>query len=182
MNAAKCILTKPITLVSGRGGTGKTEVVSTVLKAVEESLKERENMKSKDKDDLSKTEAEEKKGKDKSENMNGPILYCAPTGKAASVIKKRVGSKAFTIHQVISSYKMYKRTDMSTPWKFSAVKIVAVDECSMVAIETIQWLLKFLLQGSELCKAGVNILLYGFKLKIQNFEMLSYFIDNFIQQ
>ena len=182
MNAAKCILTKPITLVSGRGGTGKTEVVSTVLKAVEESLKERENMKSKDKDDLSKTEAEEKKGKDKSENMNGPILYCAPTGKAASVIKKRVGSKAFTIHQVISSYKMYKRTDMSTPWKFSAVKIVAVDECSMVAIETIQWLLKFLLQGSELCKAGVNILLHGFKLKIQNFEMLSYFIDNFIQQ
>ena len=33
-------------------------------------------------------------------STNGPILYCAPTGKAANVIKKRVGKKAFTIHQV----------------------------------------------------------------------------------
>ncbi len=35
---------------------------------------------------------------------NGPILYCAPTGKAASVIKKRVGKKAFTIHQVLNIF------------------------------------------------------------------------------
>jgi hypothetical protein len=41
--------------------------------------------------------ARKKEGESKS---NGRILYCAPTGKAASVIKKRVGKKAFTIHQV----------------------------------------------------------------------------------
>jgi ATP-dependent exoDNAse (exonuclease V) alpha subunit len=38
----------------------------------------------------------------KKKSSNGPILYCAPTGKAASVIKKRVGKKAYTIHQEYS--------------------------------------------------------------------------------
>ena len=127
MLAAKSICNNKVTLVSGRGGTGKTEVVSAVLKAVEEDLGEAEkrsrdeeskgasmmsedgvnsddSFMSKDKDDP----PPEAENTGKNDNMNGPILYCAPTGKAASVIKKRVGSKAYTIHQVISSYKMYK--------------------------------------------------------------------------
>jgi len=29
------------------------------------------------------------------------VLYVAPTGKAASVIRKRIKKKAYTIHQVI---------------------------------------------------------------------------------
>jgi MoxR-like ATPase len=33
--AAKKILSNPITLISGRGGTGKTEVVTAVLEAIE---------------------------------------------------------------------------------------------------------------------------------------------------
>ena len=175
MTAARCILEKPVTLVSGRGGTGKTEVVSAVLKALEEYLKtmeafnddmeEEEHKKvdsmmsedgvnsddshmSKDIDPLPVKPAK----KASNDNMNGPILYCAPTGKAASVIKKRVGSKAFTIHQVISSYKLWKSSDQQSPWKFSAVRIVAVDECSMVSIEVIQWLLRYMLEGSKLTK------------------------------
>ena len=67
--------------------------------------------------------------KTKDDSLSGPILYCAPTGKAASVIKKRVGSKAFTIHQIISSYKIWRQGEMMNPWKFSPVQIVAVDEC-----------------------------------------------------
>ena len=67
--------------------------------------------------------------KTKDDSTSGPILYCAPTGKAASVIKKRVGSKAFTIHQIISSYKIWRQGEMLNPWKFSPVQIVAVDEC-----------------------------------------------------
>ena len=174
-------MNKPITLVSGRGGTGKTEVVSAVLKAVEEELKHSDFEKmencnitedgvnsdasfmSKDRDDFpdsdeallgmaKEAESNDDKSKPKSDTMNGPILYCAPTGKAASVIKKRVGSKAYTIHQVISSYKMWKQSEQISPWKFSAVRIVAVDECSMVSIEVIQWLLKYLIEGSKLCK------------------------------
>ena len=71
---------------------------------------------------------------DKDDKMVGPILYCAPTGKAASVIKKRVGSKAFTIHQIISSYKMWKMNGQEGPWKFECVRVCAMDECSMVSI------------------------------------------------
>lgn len=194
MLAAKSICKNKVTLVSGRGGTGKTEVVSAVLKAVEEDLKEAEkrsrdeefkgdsmmsedgvnsddSFMSKDKDDEGDAEK-----KSKNDNMNGPILYCAPTGKAASVIKKRVGSKAYTIHQVISSYKMYKRTEMITPWKFSAVKVVAVDECSMVAIETIQWLLKYLLEGSELSK----VVLLGDHQQLPSVEPGNFMEDLFI--
>ena len=38
MAAARSIMSKAITMVSGRGGTGKTEVVSAVLKAAEAEL------------------------------------------------------------------------------------------------------------------------------------------------
>ena len=34
------------------------------------------------------------------QESNGFILYTAPTGKAASVMRKRAGRKAFTMHQV----------------------------------------------------------------------------------
>ena len=39
MAAARSIVRKAITMVSGRGGTGKTEVVSAVLKAAEAEIK-----------------------------------------------------------------------------------------------------------------------------------------------
>jgi Cdc6-like AAA superfamily ATPase len=40
MKAAKCIINNCLTVISGRGGTGKTEVVSAVLSAAEEAMKE----------------------------------------------------------------------------------------------------------------------------------------------
>ena len=137
MAAARSILTKPIVIISGRGGTGKTEVVCAVLKAAEE-VRSPSNI-----DPVSKASVEDKPaGKnEKEDSMNGPILYCAPTGKAASVISKRVGSKAFTIHQIICSYKVWRQGEMKSPWKFSQVQIIAVDECSMVATEIFHWLL-----------------------------------------
>ena len=81
---AKSIISQPITMVSGRGGTGKTEVVSKVLAAAKNMI------------DVS----DEKNSDDGLENEHfvGTILYTAPTGKAASVIKKRVRASAFTIH------------------------------------------------------------------------------------
>ena len=38
MEAAQCMLTKPLTVVSGRAGTGKTEVAVTVWKQVHERM------------------------------------------------------------------------------------------------------------------------------------------------
>ena len=63
---------------------------------------------------------------------NGPVLYTAPTGKAASVIRKRIKRNAFTIHQILASFKMRKGDD---EWKFGQTQILAVDECSMVSLE-----------------------------------------------
>ena len=47
---------------------------------------------------LSKTDAGGDEGP--VQESNGFILYTAPTGKAASVMRKRAGRKAFTMHQV----------------------------------------------------------------------------------
>ena len=194
MAAARSILSKPIVIISGRGGTGKTEVVSAVLSAVEDILSSSDlgdhdmtedgvnsddSFMSKDLDLGSKATAEGKPGEDKKkekeDNMSGPILYCAPTGKAASVIKKRVGSKAFTIHQIISSYKLWKQGEMLNPWKFSPVQIVAVDECSMVSTEVFQWLLKHLIDGARLRK----IVLLGDHLQLPSVDPGNFMEDLF---
>ena len=177
MAAAKSIISQPVTLISGRGGTGKTEVVSAVLKASEEgmrrsvdtSLISEDGVDSSDSfmtTDLGGEKEDPAKEKEKESSDNGPILYCAPTGKAASVIKKRVGAKAFTIHQVrtetknsdlfapqvLASYKLWRAGAQEQPWKFGVTRVVAVDECSMVSIEIFHWLLKYLLEGAGLQK------------------------------
>ena len=62
----------------------------------------------------------------------------APTGKAAAVMRKRSKKvNAYTIHQVIFSFRNWNRKDSEVrgPWKFSDTRIVAVDEASMVSLE-----------------------------------------------
>ena len=67
---------------------------------------------------------------------NGNILYVAPTGKAAAVMRKRSKQNAYTIHQVIFSFRNWTKKDSDKgPWKFSDTQIVAVDEVSMVSLE-----------------------------------------------
>ena len=190
MGAAKCIVNNAVTIISGRGGTGKTEVVSSVLKAVEDGIR------NEDKVDIEEDSLITEDGvnsedsfmtKDKDENdplqnseevkssSNGPILYCAPTGKAASVIKKRVGSKAFTIHQILSSYKLWRSGQQMSPWKFAETRIVAVDECSMVSIEIFQFLLKYLIEGSNLTK----VVLLGDHLQLPSVDPGNFMEDLF---
>ena len=146
MKAAKCILNNAVTVISGRGGTGKTEVVSAVLNAVEEVIK------SESKNDLKSSEDGLSTQEDETIKDNGPILYCAPTGKAASVIKKRVGSNAYTICQILSSYNQWRLGSNFKPWKFRNTRVLALDECSMVSLMDIHLLLKCLLEGSKMKK------------------------------
>ncbi len=142
MKAAKSILENHITIVSGRGGTGKTQVVSDVLGAIQDTF---EGASSKHNSDDEAGDVEDVKEEEIRE-----IVYCAPTGKAANVISRRVGSKAYTIHQIIRSYEISEKKD--TQFKFSPVRILAVDECSMVSPELFQWLLNCLLKSSKLEK------------------------------
>ncbi len=79
------------------------------------------------------------------------VLYVAPTGKAASVMRKRTNKKAYTIHQILASYKAYRNNPNNEHgWKFSAVEILAVDESSMVSVELFAHLVKNLLEESKL--------------------------------
>ena len=154
LSAARKIADNPITLISGRGGTGKTEVVTSVLNAAEEQITRRRADETIDEDpvhidgahtndnsrsgDVSVTRSrrETSPREEKPRVMsNGPILYTAPTGKAAGVIRKRIKRRAFTIHQIIASYKMHKGDE----WKFGATQILAVDESSMVSLEVRSW-------------------------------------------
>jgi len=193
MTAAKCIINQPVTLISGRGGTGKTEVVSAVLKAAEEGIKREGAADIEDdslisEDGVNSEDSYMTRDRDlsndggggneepPSDSSNGPILYCAPTGKAASVIKKRVGSKAFTIHQILSSYKLWRTGEQMNPWKFGATRVVAVDECSMVSIEIFQFLLKYLIEGSRLSK----IVLLGDHLQLPSVDPGNFMEDLFI--
>merc|ERR1719233_811257 len=186
MTAARSIINNAVTIISGRGGTGKTEVVSAVLKAAEEGIKREGAAEIKDvsmisEDGVNSEDSFMTKDKDDSNegdgksSSNGPILYCAPTGKAASVIKKRVGSKAFTIHQILSSFKLWRSGEQMNPWKFGETRVVAVDECSMVSIEIFQFLLKYLIEGSSLEK----IVLLGDHLQLPSVDPGNFMEDLF---
>ncbi|QQP52392.1 Helicase (DNA) B, partial [Caligus rogercresseyi] len=69
------------------------------------------------------------------------VLYCCSHGKAASVIRTRIQCKAYTIHQIISSHKKFL-TEPSNTWKYACVKVLVVDECSMVGI-TVRYVMSF---------------------------------------
>ena len=200
MAAAKSIVSKPVVMISGRGGTGKTEVVSAVLKAAEAEIKRgscgsRRLSSGWDPDDSLVSEdgvdsndscmttdggpivqGPKVSVSEKDSSSNGPILYCAPTGKAASVIKKRVGSKAFTIHQVLASYKLWRVGTQEQPWKFASTRVVAVDECSMVSIEIFHLLLKYLLEGAHLSK----IVLLGDHLQLPSVDPGNFMEDLYL--
>ncbi|XP_040577863.1 DNA helicase B isoform X2 [Lepeophtheirus salmonis] len=119
--ATKMIAHNPITVISGRGGTGKTEIVTTVLSSLNEIAQTDEDESKSDDDEIDQTS----------------VLYVAPTGKAASVIRHRIKSKAYTIHQIIASHKKFLENRMkaeSGPWKYATIKVIVVDECSMVGM------------------------------------------------
>jgi hypothetical protein len=80
------------------------------------------------------------------------VLCVAPTGKAASVMRKRTGKKAFTIHQILASYKMNQKIGSDIPWKYSYIQVIAVDECSMVSVELFHMFLKYMFQEAKLIK------------------------------
>lgn len=137
--ASEMILRNPITVMSGRGGTGKTEVVTTVLNCLEEAVKKEqavERVKHEENDllfsdDSADSDIFEKSnlGDEVREKNTFDILYTAPTGKAASVIGRRAKKKAFTIHQIWAAHKMDNFS------KFEKTRVLVVDETSMVSLE-----------------------------------------------
>ena len=99
-------------------------------------------------------------GKAKNDEPAPDILMTAPTGKAANLLGKRTGVKAYTMHQVIYSYfgwkKMLKQLEMEnkpkTEWQFSDVEVWVVDECSLVSVRPFSTLLGMLQDNAQLQK------------------------------
>ena len=189
--AAEKISKNDVVIISGRGATGKTEVVTTVLSHIENLL---ENKYSEDeendmfKDSCSDTvhgkassevDLDGNASKDESNKKsqsNGRILYVAPTGKAASVMRKRAKKAAYTMHQVLFSYRRWllqKSGDSKLEggttvgeWKFAQTRICAVDECSMVSVVLFSSLIECLQKASCLTK----IVLLGDVLQLPSID------------
>uniref|UniRef100_A0A803KB44 Helicase (DNA) B n=1 Tax=Xenopus tropicalis TaxID=8364 RepID=A0A803KB44_XENTR len=155
LNAVSMICSNPITVISGKGGCGKTTVVSLVFKHMikKENMEIEEACKALEGD----LDASEEWNRDQmacKEECIEPvhILLTAPTGKAASLLKKKTGLPAATLHQVTCSYSAWRKQNSDKPWKFSKVKALVVDEGSLVSVNIFSTALKFLCNNSDLAK------------------------------
>ncbi|XP_073476208.1 DNA helicase B [Aquarana catesbeiana] len=162
--AARMILANPVTVISGKGGCGKTTVVSRVFKAVMQE----------EKDEVEKACKALEDDMDASEewafNATTPscnhcdlnrVLLTAPTGKAASLLRKKTELPAATLHQITCSYSAWKKQqrkkeesgeEHKSPWKFCKVEVLVVDEGSLVSIRIFSAVLKLLCTHARLEK------------------------------
>lgn len=116
VKAAEMMCANPVTVISGKGGCGKTTVVSLIFQAAVKSLhrEEEEEVQRACKDfenDLSALEdwdtftqnpsqPREQSAQDSGSKKPLEVLLTAPTGRAASLLQKRTGFEAYTLHQV----------------------------------------------------------------------------------
>ena len=151
LQAARMILRNRFTVISGSAGTGKTMLVVEVCEAIADfvfaryvlaDLCDREaEIIDLDVNDFARSFAADEIRRERKvwEFVNGPIiLYAAPTGKAAGVIRKRTGGSAFTAHHIIrSGYETLNRYT-------NQMRVFVVDESSMMDTELMSSLLKIM--------------------------------------
>ncbi|XP_016099126.1 DNA helicase B-like isoform X3 [Sinocyclocheilus grahami] len=167
LRAAEMMCANPVTVISGKGGCGKTTVVSLVFKAaMEQQTSDREEVLKACEDFQNDSQGssngllsdvhEEKKESEGSDSDEKPVevLLTAPTGRAASLLTKRTGFTAYTMHQVLWSFMNTKKDPSGNPqsWKFSNVRVLVVDEGSLVSVQILHSILSMLTKHSELQK------------------------------
>lgn len=159
VRAAEMICANPVTVISGKAGCGKTTVVSQLLSAAvaQSNLGPQED---------SPTKAGHGFETGGMLQIN-EILLTAPTGRAASLLKKKTSFPAFTLHQVLFSFMSMNRTmkrmnankntdtkteEVPESWKFKDVRVLVVDEGSMVCVQLLHSVLSILLSHANLQK------------------------------
>ncbi|XP_055793255.1 DNA helicase B isoform X2 [Salvelinus fontinalis] len=175
VRAAEMICSNPVTVISGKGGCGKTTVVSLVFKAAmqqspEEEVRkvcwdfENDSVGSEAWEEealsprlLSQLEGEVKDERKKSSCVlqgEDEVLLTAPTGRAASLLTKRTCFKAYTLHQVHWSFMQAKKDPNEAPkeWKFACVRVLVVDEGSLVCVQLLHSVLTMLTKHAQLRK------------------------------
>ncbi|XP_051817302.1 DNA helicase B [Antechinus flavipes] len=157
--ALEMICSNAVTVVSGKGGCGKTTIVSHLFKYVEQ-MEETEVWKAcKDfEQDLDAPEEWNTFVHQSEWNYNKgvEVLLTAPTGKAASLLREKTRLAAYTLHQVKYSFYSWQRTNQKSehkiPWKFSSVKVLVVDEGSLVCVAIFRSVLNLLRKHARLVK------------------------------
>ncbi|XP_031676616.1 DNA helicase B isoform X1 [Oncorhynchus kisutch] len=181
VRAAEMICFNPVTVISGKGGCGKTTVVSLVFKAALQQSPEKEVRKAcwdfendslgseaweeaeaLEDEALSKSLLSQLEGEVKDEKKlsswvlqgEDEVLLTAPTGRAASLLTKRTCFKAYTLHQVVWSFMQAKKDPSGAPeeWKFACVRVLVVDEGSLVCVQLLHSVLTMLTKHAQLRK------------------------------
>ncbi|KFO70109.1 DNA helicase B, partial [Cuculus canorus] len=155
--AMEKICFNPVTIISGKGGCGKSTIVSCLFRHLKQVEKEVEAASRDFEEDLDASE-EWNTFDDhlESENIYTKkilnVLFTAPTGRAASLLSEKTKLPAYTLHQVIYSFRSWRHSEQVQPWKFSTVTILIVDEGSLVSVHILSLVLKLLLEHAQLAK------------------------------
>ncbi|KAJ7411444.1 DNA helicase B [Pitangus sulphuratus] len=155
--AVEKICSNPVTIISGKGGCGKSTIVSCLFRHLKQMEKEVEAASKDFEEDLDASEEwntfDHPWG---SENMHAKkclnVLFTAPTGRAASLLNEKTQLPAYTLHQIIYSFKSWRQSEQAQPWKFSAVTVLIVDEGSLVSVRIFSLVLKLLCEHAQLAK------------------------------
>ncbi|NXT46932.1 HELB helicase, partial [Pluvianellus socialis] len=155
--AVKKICANPVTIISGKGGCGKSTIVSCLFRHLKQLEKEVEAASKDFEEDLDASEEWNTfDHHSESENMSTKkilnVLFTAPTGRAASLLSEKTKLPAYTLHQVIYSFKSWRQTEQVQPWKFSTVTVLIVDEGSLVSVHILSLVLKILCEHAQLAK------------------------------
>ncbi|NXF84987.1 HELB helicase, partial [Eubucco bourcierii] len=157
VTAMEKICSNPVTVISGKGGCGKSTIVSCLFKHLKQLEKEVEAASKDFEEDLDASEEWNTFDHlSEAENMYTKkllnVLFAAPTGRAASLLREKSKLPAYTLHQIIYSFQSWKRSGKVLPWKFSHVTVLVVDEGSLVSVHVLSLVLKLLCEHSQLAK------------------------------
>ncbi|XP_009996069.1 PREDICTED: DNA helicase B [Chaetura pelagica] len=155
--AMEKICSNPVTIISGKGGCGKSTVVSCLFRHLKQMEQEVEAASKDFEEDLNASEEWNTFDHNwESENMYTKkhlnVLFTAPTGRAASLLSEKTKLPAYTLHQIIYSFKRWMRHEDIQPWKFCTVTILVVDEGSLVSVHVLSLVLKLLCEYAQLAK------------------------------
>ncbi|NXK65204.1 HELB helicase, partial [Sylvietta virens] len=155
--AVEKICSNPVTIISGKGGCGKSTIVSCLFRHLNQLEKEVEAASKDFEKDLDASEEWNTFDHHwESENMYAKkklnVLFTAPTGRAASLLGEKTRLPAYTLHQIIYSFKSWIRSGEAYPWKFAAVTVLIVDEGSLVSVHILSLVLKLLCEHAQLAK------------------------------
>uniref|UniRef100_A0A663MQQ9 DNA helicase B n=1 Tax=Athene cunicularia TaxID=194338 RepID=A0A663MQQ9_ATHCN len=157
VTAMEKICSNPVTIISGKGGCGKSTIVSCLFRHLKQIEKEVEAASKDFEEDLDASEEWNTFDHHwESENMYTKklvnVLFTAPTGRAASLLSEKTKLPAYTLHQIIYSFKSWRQSEQAQPWRFSSVTILVVDEGSLVSVHILSLVLKLLCEHAQLAK------------------------------